>query len=150
MQILADADALPGDIAKVLFRAAERVRVPLVLVANQPVSAPRSDLVSSVIVPEGPDIADDRIVEMAEPGDLVITADIPLADRVVEKGACAIDPRGRVYDEETVKQRLATRDLMESLRDAGAITGGPRPFSPKDVQTFANQLDRLLTRRLRG
>ncbi|NIA14394.1 MAG: YaiI/YqxD family protein [Nitrospiraceae bacterium] len=146
MQILVDADALPGAIRLVLFRAAERVRVPLVLVANQSLRVPESAYISSLAAPSGPDGADDRITELVEPGDLVVTADIPLADRVVEKGACALDPRGQLHTEETIKHRLAMRDLMDQLRTDGAITGGPPAFNRKDVQAFANQLDRFLTR----
>ena len=150
MQILVDADALPGAIRQVLFRAAERVGVPLVMVANQLLRVPESAYISSMAAPSGPDGADDRIAELVEPGDLVVTADIPLADRVVEKGACALDPRGQMHTAETIKQRLAMRDLMDQLRTDGAITGGPAAFNRKDVQAFANQLDRFLTRHCAG
>lgn len=150
MQILADADALPRPIAEVLFRAAERTGVPLVLVANKSAHVPASDPIRAVAVPEGPDVADDRIAEMAQPGDLVVTADIPLADRVVAKGATGVDVRGQLYTEENIKERLAVRDLLSTLRDGGAVTGGPAPFGRKDVQAFANQLDRFLTKHMRG
>jgi uncharacterized protein YaiI (UPF0178 family) len=144
MQIFVDADAFPGVIKDILFRAAERVHVPLMMVANQRVKVPPSEYISSIAVPAGPDVADDRIVEMVRKGDLVITADIPLADRVVSKGGYAIDPRGELYTERNIKERLALRDLMDELRSNGTITGGPSSFSPKDRQLFANQLDRFL------
>ena len=146
MRILVDADALPRVIKNILFRVAERRCIPLTLVANQPVAIDKSEYIERVAVPAGSDAADDRIVELVGPGDLVITADIPLADRVVAKGAFAIDPRGKLYTEENVKDRLASRDLMDGLRNGGIITGGPAAFSRKDRQTFTNQLDRFLTR----
>jgi hypothetical protein len=123
---------------------------PLVFVANKPIRREPSPLISSLLVPEGPDIADDRIVESAEPGDLVITTDIPLADRVVSKGAFALNPRGKLYTEENIKDRLAVRDLLSELRDGGLMTGGPPAFGKKDCQAFADQLDRFLIRRLKG
>jgi len=150
MQILVDADALPNAVQKVLFRAVERVGVPTVLVTNQYLRVPKSKYISSMTVPPGPDIADDQIVEMAQEGDLVVTADIPLADRVVTKGAYALNPRGELYTDDNVKDRLATRDLMSGLRDGGMITGGPPEFNPKNVQAFANQLDRFLTKHCRS
>jgi uncharacterized protein YaiI (UPF0178 family) len=110
----------------------------------------RSDSVSSIEVPIGPDLVDDRIAELAQPGDLVITADIPLADRVVTKGAYAINPRGELYTEENIKDRLAMRDLMYELRDSGMVTGGPAEFGKKDRQAFANQLDRILIRHVKN
>lgn len=146
MQIFVDADAFPNVIKDILIRAAVRFHVPLVFVSNQPVRLERSANISSIVVPAGPDLADDHIVELAQPGDLVITADIPLADRVVAKGAFAIDPRGKLYTEENIKDRLALRDLMNKLRDGGMITGGPSTFSRKDRQTFANQLNTFLSR----
>jgi len=147
MKMLVDADACPGAVKEILFRAAERVRVPLTLVANRRMSIPPSERISIVAVSGGPDAADDRIAELAQPGDLVVTADVPLADRVVTKGGYALDPRGRLYTEANVKRRLAMRDLMEALRDRGHVSGGPSSFGPKDAQAFANQLDRFLTRR---
>jgi uncharacterized protein len=146
MQIFVDADAFPNVIKDILIRAAVRFHVPLVFVANQPVRIGQSANISSIVVPAGPDLADDRIAELAQPGDLVITADIPLADRVVAKGASAINPRGKLYTEENIKDRLAMRDLMNKLRDGGMITGGPSTFSRKDRQAFANQLNSFLTR----
>ncbi len=149
MQIYVDADGFPNAAKDLLLRAAVRLRVPVVFVANKPVRYEPSAIVSSMLVPEGPDVADDRIVEMAQPGDLVITADIPLADRVVAKGAFALDYRGRLYTEDNIKDRLATRDLLSELREGGLMTGGPPAFGKKDCQAFVNQLDRFLTRRLK-
>ena len=148
MRIYVDADGFPGAAKDLLIRAVIRVQVPLVFVANKPVRCEKSAVISSIIVPEGPDVADDRIVELVEPGDLVITADIPLADRVVSKGAFALNPRGKLYTEENVKDRLAVRDLLSELRDGGLMTGGPPAFGKKDCQAFADQLDRFLVRRL--
>jgi uncharacterized protein len=149
MRIYVDADGFPTAAKDLLIRAAVRLHVPLVFVANKKVRYEPSDIISSVIVPEGPDLADDRIVALAEPGDLVITADIPLADRVVAKGAFALNPRGKLYTEGNVKDRLAMRDLMNELRDGGMITGGPSTFSKKDCQAFVNQLDSFLIRQLK-
>lgn len=149
MQIYVDADAFPRDVQDILFRAAERVRIPVVMVSNKPVRHPPSELFSRIVVTQGPDVADDLIVERVQPGDLVITADIPLAARVVDKGAHAIDPRGGLYSHANIKNRLATRDLLSELRNNGEITGGPAAFNPKNVQEFANQLDKFLTRHCR-
>ena len=107
-------------------------------------------MISTIVVPEGPDLADDRITELARPGDLVITADIPLADRVVAKGAFALNPRGKLYTEGNIKDSLAMRDLMNGLRDGGLMTGGPATFSKKDCQAFVNQLDSFLIKRLKN
>ena len=145
-RIFVDADALPNAIQGILFRAVERVGIPLILVANECVRIPRSEYISSVAAPAGPDAADDRIVELVRQGDLVITADIPLADRVVDKGGYAIDPRGELYTEKNIKERLAMRNLMNRLRSGGVISGGPSFFSRKDIQAFANQLDRFLAK----
>jgi len=149
MQIYVDADGFPKAAKEILIRAALRLGVPVVFVANKPFRREPSPLISTLLVPKGPDIADDRIVESAEPGDLVITTDIPLADRVVSKGAFALNPRGKLYTEENVKDRLAVRDLLSDLRDGGLMTGGPPVFGKKDCQAFADQLDRFLIRRLK-
>ena len=149
MQIYVDADAFPKVIQEILFRAIERVRVPLILVSNKHVRYPNSELISRLIVGEGPDVADDKIVEMVRHGDLVITADIPLASRVIDKGAYSIDPRGELFTKTNIKHRLAMRDLMDELRKNGEITGGPASFNQKNVQEFANQLDRFLTKHCR-
>jgi uncharacterized protein YaiI (UPF0178 family) len=146
MRIYVDADGFPGAVKDILIRAVLRVQVPLVFVANKPIRHDPSELISSLIVPGGPDIADDRIAELAESGDLVVTADIPLADRVVAKGAFALNPRGQLYSEENIKDRLALRDLLATLRDGGLLTGGPPPFSRKDCRAFADQLDRFLVK----
>ena len=146
MKIFVDADGFPRAAKEILVRAVHRTCVPAIFVANKPVIREPSGLISSLLVAEGPDIADDRIVELAEPGDLVITADIPLADRVVAKGAVALNPRGKLYTEENIKDRLALRDLLTELRDNGLMTGGPSAFGPKDRQAFADQLDRFLSK----
>jgi uncharacterized protein YaiI (UPF0178 family) len=147
MRIWVDADACPGAIKDILFRAAERARVLLTLVANSPLRTPRSDYVRSIRVAKGFDVADRRIAELVEPGDLVVTADIPLAAEVVEKGGVALNPRGELYTEENVAEALAYRNLMDELRSTGMETGGPASFSKSDRQAFANQLDRLLSNR---
>lgn len=144
MQIWVDADACPAVIKEILFRAAQRVDVPLTLVANQPLKAPPSPLITSVVVPGGFDAADERIVEQVAGGDLVVTADIPLAAKVIEKGAHALDPRGTFYDEENIQERLSLRNFMDELRSTGVETGGPPAFNQSDRRAFANQLDRFL------
>ncbi|NMK49950.1 YaiI/YqxD family protein [Achromobacter sp. Bel] len=146
MHIWVDADACPVVIKDILFRAAQRWQVPVTLVANQPLSTPPSPLIRAVQVPRGFDVADAHIVERAAPGDLVITADIPLAAEVLEKGAMALNPRGERYSPETIRERLAVRDMMEELRASGVDTGGPPSFSQADRKAFANQLDTLLAR----
>lgn len=150
MRIFVDADGFPTAAKELVIKAAVRLQVPLVFVANKKVRYEPSGVISSVIVPEGPDVADDRIVEMAKPGDLVITADIPLADRVVAGGAFALNPRGKLYTEGNIKDRLAMRDLLSELRDGGMMTGGPSMFSKRDCQAFVNQLDSFLTKRLKN
>lgn len=146
MRIILDADASPSAVREILFRAAERMRISLVLVANQAIRHPGSPMITGIVVPAGPDEADDAIYSMVEPGDLVVTADIPLADRVIGKGAYVIDPRGQLYTAGNIRERLAMRDLMDDLRNGGMDTGGPSAFRDRDRQAFANQLDRLLTR----
>ncbi|MCA9067300.1 MAG: YaiI/YqxD family protein [Planctomycetaceae bacterium] len=145
MQIWVDADACPSEIKQLLFRAADRTQTKVTLVANQPLRTPRSEFVDSVLVPAGLNVADQRIVELVETGDLVITADIPLAADVVAQGGQALNPRGELYTEANVGERLAARNLMDELRGGGQITGGPSNFTTKDRQAFANQLDRWLT-----
>ena len=145
MQIWVDADACPGEIKDLLFRAAKRTKTKVTLVANQVMRTPRSEFVASLLVPAGMNVADRRIVELVQPGDLVITADIPLAAQVVAKGGQALDPRGELYTEANVGERLAVRNLLDELRGGGQITGGPANFTAKDRQAFANQLDRWLT-----
>jgi hypothetical protein len=150
MKIWIDADACPRVIKEIVFRASERLEIPVCLVANTPLHKHHSVLVSSVVVAEGFDAADDYIAEQATPRDLVVTADIPLAARIVEKGAVGLDPRGELYTEENVGERLSMRDLMQELRGAGMIQGGPGQFSNTDRQRFASSLDRVLTRMLKG
>ena len=146
MQIWVDADACPGEIKELLFRAAERRKIKLTLVANQSLRIPRSEFIETLLVRDGANVADRRIVELAEPGDLVVTADIPLAADVVAKGAEAIDPRGMLYTNVNIGERLAMRNVLDQLRGGGHIGGGPSNFSAKDRQAFANQLDRWLAK----
>ncbi len=150
MKLWIDADAAPGDVKEVAYRSALRLSLPTVLVANQPLSTPRgNEFVSAITVEGGPNVADAYIAEHAGPGDVAITADIPLAAALVKKSVFVIDPRGIEYTAENVGYRLASRDLMDELRGSGTVTGGPRPFSAKDKQAFASTLDRVLTRALR-
>lgn len=145
MRIWVDADACPGVIREILFRAAERRRLALILVANQALRVPPSQYVSAIQVPKGFDVADNHIVQALEPGDLVITADIPLAAEALAKGAHAINPRGERYSPDTIRERLVMRDFMDLMRGTGQVTGGPPPLSQGDRQAFANALDTLLT-----
>lgn len=142
-----DADACPKVIKEILFRAAKRAQVQVTLVANQSLRTPASQHIKSVQVSSGFDVADNEIVKQVEAGDLVVTADIPLAAQVVEKGAHALNPRGELYTPDNVKARLNLRDFMATLRDSGVPTGGPPPLSQSDRQAFANHLDRLLAKR---
>ena len=149
MKIWVDADACPGVIKDVLFRAAGRWEIPVTLVANMSLSTPPSPFIDSVVVGAGSDVADRKIAESTRPGDIVVTADIPLAALVVDAGGIAIDPRGELYTEQNIGARLQARNLMEQLRSSGMETGGPPPFSDRNKQEFANQLDRLLVKRKR-
>jgi uncharacterized protein YaiI (UPF0178 family) len=146
MQIWVDGDACPGEIKELLYRTAERMKIKLTLVANQSLRAPRSEYIDTVLVPDGANVADRRIVELTAPGDLVVTADIPLAADVVAKGAEAIDPRGGLYTRDNIGERVAMRNVLDQLRGGGYIGGGPSNFRPKDRQAFANQLDRWLVK----
>jgi uncharacterized protein len=146
MHIWVDADACPQVIKEILFRAAERAQVLTTLVANAPLRIPSSAFIKIVRVRQGFDVADHWIVQQLQAGDLVITADIPLAAQVIGRGAHALDPRGELYSEDNVRERLAVRNLMEQLRAAGELVGGPAPFGHGDRQRFANHLDRFLTR----
>ena len=150
MKIWVDADACPAVIKEILFRAAERTGVKVVLVANQPVRVPASPHIEFVQVGQGFDVADNEIVKKAESGDLVITADIPLAAEVMENGVHALSPRGELYSTDTIRQRLNMRDFMDTMRASGMHTGGPPPLSKSDRQSFANHLDRMLTRYATG
>lgn len=144
MKIILDADAMPKVVREILYRAAERLQLKLILVANQAFSIPQSAYISFTTVEKDPDAADKKVLELTEPGDLIITQDIPLADRILEKGGQALSPRGELFTLENIKTRLSTRDLLEMVRNSGEITGGPSAYRPKDRQAFANQLDRLL------
>jgi len=146
MQIWVDADACPNVIKEILFRAAERVQIPLILVANKTLRTPPSSYISSILVGAGLDVADNAIVRKMEPGDLVITADIPLASEVIGKDGHALNPRGEFYSKENIEERLTLRNFMDELRGSGVNTGGPATLSQKDRQAFANQLDRFLAR----
>ncbi len=146
MQIWVDADACPRAIKEILYRAAERVKIRLTLVANRQLHCPRSSYLHVIQVPSGFDEADHRIVGLMQPGDVVVTGDIPLAAAVVEKGGHALGPRGEQFTEDNIQERLAMRNLMDHLRSTGLETGGPAALSKSDRQAFANGLDQLLTR----
>jgi uncharacterized protein len=144
MQIWVDADACPNVIKEILFRAAKRVEIKTILVANQELQIPASPYIDVVQVRSGLDIADNYIVQQLKPGDLVITADIPLAANAIEKGAYALNPRGEFYDQGNIRERLSLRNFLDELRSGGVNTGGPPPFNQRDKEAFANQLDRFL------
>ncbi len=146
MQIWVDADACPRAVKEILYRAAERRRIPLTLVANKPLWTPPSRFIRTVRVSAGFDVADSRIVEAMAAGDLVVTADIPLAADVIAKGGHVLDPRGEFLDGDNIRERLTLRNFMDELRSSGVETGGPAAFSQGDRQAFANQLDRFLAR----
>lgn len=146
MRIWIDADACPGPVRDIVFRAARRVGVPVTLVANRPLQLPRSPLIAAVRVGQGPDEADHYLAREAGASDLVITADIPLAARLVARGIAALNPRGEAYSTENIQERLTLRNLKEELRSAGTKTGGPMPYHNRDKQAFANSLDRWLAR----
>ena len=144
MRIWVDADACPKVIRDILYRAAERVHCPLVLVANQSLDVPQSPYIKTIRVMPGFDVADNHIVREVSPGDLVITSDIPLAAEVLEKGASALNPRGEMYSAETIRQKLTMRDFMDQMRGSGVMTGGPPPLGQTERREFANALDRFL------
>ncbi|MGR5078097.1 YaiI/YqxD family protein [Photobacterium swingsii] len=146
MKIWVDADACPNVIKEILFRVANRVGVPVTLVANHYVRVPPSPHIRSLQVENGFDVADDFIVQQVEAGDLVITADIPLADEIITKDGHALNPRGELYTKETIKQRLQMRDFMDTMRSSGVQTGGPPPLSQSDRQNFANKLDTFIAK----
>lgn len=147
MPIWVDADACPAVVKDILFRAAERAHTQVILVANQALRIPPSAYIRSVQVAAGFDVADNYIVQNMEPGDLVITADIPLAAEVIEKGALVISPRGEELTTDNIKSRLTMRNFMEEMRSSGQVSGGPPPLSKRDRQVFANALDRLLSKK---
>ncbi|MFB6326849.1 YaiI/YqxD family protein [Pantoea deleyi] len=150
MSIWVDADACPNVIKEVLYRAADRTATTVTFVANQFLRIPPSPYLRTLQVPAGFDVADNEIVRRVQPGDLVITADIPLAAEVIEKGAAALNPRGERYSPATIRERLTMRDFMDTLRSSGVQTGGPATMSPRDRQQFANELDSWLTQQKRG
>jgi hypothetical protein len=150
MQIWIDADACPVVIKEILFRAADRTRTRVTLVANQTMRVPASAYIRCLLVPAGLDVADQRIVELLEPHDLVITADIPLAAAVIAKNAHALNPRGELYTQENIRERLSMRNFMDELRGSGVATGGPPALSQRDRQAFANSLDAFLARQSSG
>ncbi len=146
MKIWVDADACPNVIKEILFRAAERLQISLILVANSFLRTPSSRYIRAIRVSAGFDVADKKIAEEMEVGDLVITADIPLAAEVIDQGGHALNPRGELYTKENIKERLSMRDFMDELRGAGVDTGGPPALNQKDRQAFANKLDQFLTK----
>jgi len=144
MHIWVDADACPNVIKEILFRVAERLELRVTLVANQPLRIPASRFIKTLQVSRGFDEADNEIAARVQPGDLVITADIPLAASVIQRGGRALDPRGEFYSQDNIEERLTMRTFMDELRSSGVETGGPPPFNHADRQAFANQLDRFL------
>ncbi|QOP41891.1 YaiI/YqxD family protein [Sulfurimonas marina] len=145
-KIYVDGDAFPNLLKPILLKQIERLKIETIVVANKKINIGKSNLVEYMIVDVGADEADNKIVEMLEEGDLVITADIPLADRTISKNAHAIDHRGELYSVDNIKQYLAMRNLMEKIRESGEITKGPKPFSSKDAELFANQINAFLTK----
>jgi len=150
MKIWVDADACPVVIKEILFRAAERTGVQMTLVANQPMRIPSLRNITLLQVSSGFDVADNEIVKRTSPGDLVITSDIPLAAEVIEEGGYALNPRGELYTTDSIRARLNMRDFMDTMRASGIHTGGPPTLSQSDRQAFANNLDRLLTKHVKG
>ncbi len=146
MRIFVDGDAFPNLLKPIIFRSIERLNIETFVVSNKHITIGKSKLISYIIVEEGADEADNHIVKLVKEGDLVITADIPLADRVVAKDAHAIDHRGELYSVDNIKQYLAMRNLMEKIRESGEMTKGPKPFDQKDAHQFANQLHKFLTK----
>ena len=146
MKIWIDADACPKPIKELLYRAAERKKIILTLVANRSLGHPASPWIRSIQVGAGADVADQEIIRLLEAGDLVVTADIPLAAETISQGGHALDPRGIFFSEDNIRERLSVRNFMDDLRSSGVETGGPAAYSPKDKQKFANELDRFLAR----
>ena len=144
MKLFIDGDAFPNLLKPIVLRAIEKQKIDTIVIANKKINIGTSNYIKYIIVDQGADEADDKIVEMLEENDLVITADIPLADRTIEKNAHAIDHRGAMYTQDNIKQYLAIRNLMQEIRDSGEITKGPAPFSQKDAQQFANSLNNFL------
>lgn len=144
-----DADACPKAIKDIIYRASSRLQIPVILVANSYMNIPQHPLVSIIQVAQGDDVADKYIVENCKITDVIVTQDIPLAALIIKKGAYAINSRGELYTEDNIHERLATRDLMKELRDSGMTTGGPPPFNAKNVEHFANSLNKILTKLLK-
>ncbi len=149
MKILIDADACPSVVKEILYKVSFRLKLKLVFVANRYMRIPLSEFIEAIVVVEGPDEADNRIVEIMESGDLILTADIPLADRVIKKNGWVLDFRGSFLTEENIGQRLSVRNLMDELRSEGIQTGGPSAYGKKERQKFINQLDKFLTKALK-
>jgi uncharacterized protein YaiI (UPF0178 family) len=147
MHIWVDADACPAVIKDILYRAAERLEIPLTLVANAPLRIPLSPFIRTLQVLRGFDVADNEIAERVQPGDLVVTADIPLAANAIERGAQALDPRGELYTADNIREKLQMRNFMDGLRASGVQTGGPAALALADRKRFAGELDRLLRHR---
>ncbi len=145
MKIYVDADACPKVIKEILYKASVRTNTYLILVANVPLTLPKYPTIKMIQVGKGFDIADDFIANQCQPGDLVITADIPLADKVIDQKGAALNPRGQMYTQENIKQRLSLRNFCDELRSSGVHTGGPKVMSQREIQAFANELDRYLT-----
>lgn len=148
MKIWVDADACPVVIKEILFRASERTGIPMTLVANQLIKVPAAKQITSLQVQAGFDVADDEIVRRGEPGDLVITSDIPLAWEFIQKGGHALNPRGELYTADTIRARLSMRDFLDTMRASGVMTGGPPVMTHADRKAFANQLDTFISRYL--
>ena len=146
MEIYVDADACPKPVRDILYRVSERTQLPVIFVANTPLSIPRNNKVKMVQVAKGFDVADNYILNRLSKGDLVITADIPLAAEIIDAGGHALNPRGEVYNPQNIRSRLNIRDFMETMRGSGIHTGGPPPISKRDRMTFANALDRFITK----
>ncbi|MFZ9000880.1 MAG: YaiI/YqxD family protein [Bacteriovoracaceae bacterium] len=147
MKIWVDADACPKVVKETVFKFALRLKIPVCLVANTYMNIPSSQYISFIKVDNGADVADMYIVDHLSSGDLVVTADIPLANEVIKKGALAINPRGELYDEDNISERLSMRDFMKDLRDGGLVTGGPDGYNAKDKINFTNSLNRVLTKK---
>lgn len=149
MKILIDADACPKAAKEILYKTTQRLKIDLLLVANQYIRTPPMPHIRNVVVGEGYNIADDKIVDLVEEGDLVITSDIPLIDRIIKKGGHALGPRGEIFDEDNISQKLGVRDLLDELRSCGMETKGPSAYSQRDRNKFVNALDRFLTQQLK-
>ena len=146
MTLYIDGDAFPNRLKPILFRAIEKLSLTTIVVSNKRINIGHSENIEYIIVANGPDEADNRIVELVKENDLVITADIPLADQVITKKAFALDPRGKFWDDDNIKQALAMRDFMESFRESGGVTKGQPPFGENNVREFANQLHQFFRR----